>query len=107
MQMHKIMDAYLDQHEYYNFEGRRGVERLCQLAGDLGYRDPHHSLQLTRTACVGNLIMFLEDNPGAIEAIVNWVRETNSNEMSSNLADVTQLDDAELEEDDEDEDNEE
>lgn len=31
MQMHKIMDAYLDQHEYHNFEGRRGVERLCQL----------------------------------------------------------------------------
>ena len=103
MQMHRIMDAYLEQREYYNFEGRRGVERLCQLVGDLGYRDPHHSMQLTRTACVGNLLMFLEDNPGAIEAIVNWVRDINSNEMSSNLADVTQLDDAELEEDDEDE----
>ena len=53
MQMHKIMDAYLDQRAYYNFEGRRGVERLCQLVGDLGYRDPHHSMQLTSTACVG------------------------------------------------------
>ena len=107
MQMHKIMDAYLEQREYYNFEGRRGVERLCQLAGDLGYRDPHHYGQFTSTACIGNLIMFLEDNPGAIDSIVEWVRETNSNEMSSNLADVTQLDDAELEEDDEDEDEEE
>ena len=47
--------------------------------------------------------MFLEDNPGAIEAIVNWVRDINSTEMVSSLADVTQLDDAELEEDDEDE----
>jgi hypothetical protein len=33
--------------------------------------------------------MFLEDNPGAIEAIVNWVRDINSNEMVSSLADVT------------------
>ena len=86
MQMHKIMDAYLDQRGYHNFEGRRGVERLCQLAGDLGYRDPHHSMQLTSTACVGNLCMFLEDNPGAI---VNWVRDINSTEMGSSLADVT------------------
>ena len=89
MQMHKIMDAYLDQREYYHFEGRRGVERLCQLAGDLGYRGPHHSVQLTSTACVGNLVMFLEDNPGAIEAIVNWVRDINSTEMVSSLADAT------------------
>ena len=89
MQMHKIMDAYLDQRGYYNFEGRRGVERLCQLVGDLGYRDPHHSMQLTSTACVGNLFMFLEDNPGAIEAIVNWVRDISSKEMVSSLADAT------------------
>ena len=89
MQMHKIMDAYLDQRGYHNFEGRRGVERLCQLAGDLGYRDPHHSMQLTSTACVGNLFMFLEDNPGAIEAIVNWVRDISSKEMVSSLADAT------------------
>lgn len=102
MQMHKIMDAYLEQREYYNFEGHRGVERLCQLVGDLGYRDPHHYGQFTSTACIGNLIMFLEDNPGAIDSIVEWVRETNSNEMSSNLADVT--DTSALCEEDEDED---
>ena len=102
MQMHKIMDAYLDQREYYNFEGRRGVERLCQLAGDLGYRDPYHSMQLTSTACVGNLIMFLEDNPGAIEAIVNWVRDNNSKEMADSLAEVTDIGTI-SEEDDEDE----
>ena len=105
MQMHKIMDAYLDQREYYNFEGRRGVERLCQLVGDLGYRDPQHSMQLTRTACVGNLLMFLEDNPGAIEAIENWVRDINSKEMVSSLADVTDTS-ALCEDDDEDEDGE-
>jgi hypothetical protein len=31
------------------------------------------------------LIAFLEDNSGAIEAIVNWVAEQNSPEMRSAL----------------------
>lgn len=49
--------------------------------------------------------MFLEDNPGAIEAIVNWVRDINSKEMVSSLADVTDTS-ALCEDDDEDEDGE-
>lgn len=65
------------------------VEQLCQLVGDLGYRDPHHSMQLTSTACAGNLIMFLADNPGAIETIVDWMRDINSKEIVSSLADAT------------------
>ena len=86
MKMHTVLDAYLDQKQYYHFDGRRGVERLCQLAGDLGYRDPQYFGQLTSTACIGNLVLFLEDNPGAIEAIMDWVRDTSSTEMADTLA---------------------
>ena len=89
--MHDIVDAYLDQQSFYNFEGRRGLERLCQLVGDLGYRDPQHYGQFTSTACLGNLVMFLEDNPGAIEAIVEFVCNVNSDEMRASLAKVTNM----------------
>ena len=105
MKMHTVLDAYLDQKQYYHFDGRRGVERLCQLTGDLGYRDPQYFGQLTSTACIGNLVLFLEDNPGAIEAIMDWVRDIDSKEMVSNLADVTDTS-ALCEDEDEDEDGE-
>lgn len=51
-------------------------ESLAQLAKDLGYGDSSFGqLYFRNGACATNLFEFLDDNPGAIEAVVNWVLE--------------------------------
>jgi hypothetical protein len=54
-------------------EGERGFMNLCKLARALGYKDEFHQLMNSDGSCVGDLIRFLEDNPGAIDAIKEWV----------------------------------
>lgn len=54
-------------------EGERGFMNLCKLACALGYKDPCHQMMNKDGSCVGDLICFFEDNPGAIEAIKEWV----------------------------------
>ena len=66
-------------------EGRRGVEQLCQLTRALGYRDSQYFGQLTSKASLGDLVMFLEDNPGAVEALHTWIRDQNSPEFEAAL----------------------
>lgn len=47
--------------------------KLCELAVDLGYKDQFHQLiNAGGKSCVGDLICLLEDNPGAIEALIEW-----------------------------------
>ena len=55
-----------------NIEGTRGVENLSKLVRELGYRDPFSQLSFSG-GCFGDLLCFLEDNPGAIEKIIMWI----------------------------------
>jgi len=78
--MNELVDAYMEQENLHRLEGRKGVEALCQLASALGYKDPTYFGQLTSKATVGDLLCMLEDNPGMVEAMVEWVRDSNCNE---------------------------
>jgi hypothetical protein len=49
------------------------VKGLCKMASQLGYKDPAFQLLNSDGSVVGDLLYFLEDNPGAIEA-VNYPR---------------------------------
>lgn len=51
------------------------MEGLCQLVRAIGYKDPMRRQSLSSRACLGDLIEFLSDNPGAIEAVVSWIGE--------------------------------
>ncbi len=51
------------------------VEGLCGLARRLGYRDPLFQLTNRDGSVVGDLLYFLEDNPGACEAVIGWVSD--------------------------------
>jgi hypothetical protein len=55
-----IMNKWMDSERAYNFEGSTGVRNLEKLVRALGYRD---------------ISDFLMDNPGAIQAIVEFVTE--------------------------------
>ena len=73
----EMFDTYLDQNRMWHFEGVRGVRNLTQIVEDVcGYT---------------SLDTFLEDNPGAMEAVVNWIREVNCLEWRQNLEELVDV----------------
>lgn len=80
------LQRYMDQEDMHRLEGRKGLENLCKLARALGYKDPQYFGTLTSDAAVGDLINFLEDNSGAIEAIIEWIAKQHSPEMIEALS---------------------
>jgi hypothetical protein len=51
----------------------RRSEDLCKLAEMLGYRRSFGQLQCSNGAYVSSLLDFFDDNPGAMEALHEWV----------------------------------
>lgn len=49
------------------------IKGLCGLARKLGYQDPFSQLIMDDGSVVGDLLEFLEDNPGACAAVIEWV----------------------------------
>lgn len=90
----ELVDAYMEQENLHRLEGRRGVEAVCQLAAALGYKDPMYFGQLTNKATVGDLLCMMEDNPGMVEAMVEWVRESKSPEHKQSLESLVKVEGA-------------
>jgi len=65
MSFEELVDLYLSQKNLYMLEGSTGVKNLEKLLkaieGDSFFGNP--------------IVDFLENNPGAIEAIINWIKE--------------------------------
>jgi len=80
-----VLSQYMAEENLHRFEGRRGVETLCQVARAIGYKDPQYFGQLTSKAVVGDLIMMLEDNSGLVEAMIEWLGNQNSPEWKAAL----------------------
>lgn len=66
----EMLQTYMDQQKMYNFEGSRGVRNLKEITRAIGY---------------SSLDAFLEDNSGAIEAIVNWLTDLNIPEFAEKI----------------------
>lgn len=81
MEFGEVLDLALDQKGFYYFEGSRGVERMAQVFEMLGYSPTSGSRGMT-------IPNFFEDNPGAIEAVLEWVKEQNFNGWKDNVAQV-------------------
>ena len=79
----EMFDTYLEQNRMWHFEGRRGVSNL--------------QLILDQVCGYTSFDSFLEDNPGAMVAIVDWIREANCLEWRQNLEELV---DVELDEQD-------
>lgn len=72
--MSKI-EEFIDTENLYATEGRRGLTNLCTIVRAIGYKDPQYFGQLDGRSSIGDLVEFLEDNSGAIEALMNWIIE--------------------------------
>lgn len=67
----ELHDEWTDEHSTYSNEGARGVDNLRKLVQAIGYRGRYN---------YGNnedIIEFLTDNSGAVEAIREWIVEQN------------------------------
>lgn len=83
MDQMELFDAYIEQNRMWHFEGNQGVRRLEKVV---------------REVCdYGDLQQFLADNSGAVEAVVNWIREANCPEWKENLEELMEV---EVEEED-------
>lgn len=76
------LDQYIDQECLHTFEGRRGVVNLVKITRLLGYKDPQYFGSLGGAESLGDLLTFLEDNSGAIEAVVSWIGTQRSTEWA-------------------------
>lgn len=62
-----VFDAYLSKNKMHSFEGTSGVRKLDTICETLGY----HTGQFVNGRPIEN---FLADNPGACDAIVEFIR---------------------------------
>jgi hypothetical protein len=85
MDLHSLIAEYQDEKKMHCHEGSRGVENLCRLVNTMGYQDAMHRGQFAQDGCHGDLIEFLSDNPGAIEAIINWIGDQDQEEWKENI----------------------
>lgn len=70
------IDTFLDENGCHTLEGERGVRNFEKLVRALGYND-HFSNPLQE---------FLADNSGAIEAMIEWIKDSRCQEWSDNIA---------------------
>lgn len=79
-----IFEAYMEK-KFLSHEGRRGLENLAKLCSALGYKDSSYYGQLQGGAALGDIFEFLQDNSGAINAIVEWVDAQKNAEWEDGL----------------------
>ena len=64
-----------------------GAQGIAMMAKKLGYKAPWEQLMFSNGASATNLIEFLDDNPGACEAIVQWVLDHGFTSKGEELSD--------------------
>lgn len=71
----EVFDKYIESNKLEYTEGERGIKSLAKIVRDLGYKDSMHYGGYDNGSCVGDLLNFLADNPGVIQAMHDWIRE--------------------------------
>lgn len=63
-----LLEEFLEQENIHHFEGNKGIQHLNTVAKAIGYDG--------NCLLFGSpLEVFLSDNPGACEALIDWIRE--------------------------------
>ena len=83
--LNELIETFREENKAYCLEGKRGLIFLCKFVRALGYRDVQKFGQLSQDASVGDLVEFFEDNPGAIDAIIDWIGITDNEEWKESL----------------------
>lgn len=85
----ELVELYFDK-VGYSLEGHRGLTNFARLVSILGYKDNNYQLQLDSDASVGDIINFLEDNSGAFDAMIEFIKDQHNSDWKSNLEEWAQ-----------------
>jgi hypothetical protein len=94
----EAIERWSNQTMSHSSDGRRGLINLCKLVRVIGYKDRQYFGQLDSDCSIGDLINFLEDNSGCIEAIKEWIGNQDIDEWKENLELEFEEDESEEEE---------
>lgn len=83
--LESLLEEFMEQEHIVRLEGETGVRNLCKIVRALGYKDELHFGQF-RGGSYGDLLRFLEDNSGAVEAILDWVNKQDLPEWREEVA---------------------
>jgi len=72
------LEVYIETEKLGRTEGSEGVKNLCKIVETIGYKDSQYFGQHEKGS-YGSLINFLEDNSGAIEVILDFIKDNGSN----------------------------
>jgi hypothetical protein len=73
--------------EIENLRTDQGAKTLAKMARLLGYHSPLAQLAFGNGATASDLFDFFEDNPGAVEAVIDWVIDQNRDKDGNSLDD--------------------
>lgn len=82
---------------------RQNAEGLAMMARKLGYKEQWGQLQFNNGATASDLIEFFNDNPGACEAVIDWVLDQGHDRECEPLEDDDENDTGEGDEEEEEE----
>ncbi len=85
MDLRDALDEFETQENLSRNEGTTGVKNLCRIVHAMGYKDRQYFGQFHQAGSYGDLITFLEDNPGCVEAIKDWIAEQDAMEWAEEL----------------------
>ena len=86
----------MNRKEIERFRLRRS-EDLCLLVEELGYRQDPKQLQNNNGAYVSSLLHFFDDNPGAVDALREWIADNYSEEDEESDESDIEIEDVEEE----------
>ena len=87
MDMEELLDEFNNFNSNYRFEGADGVHDFAGVVDALGYKMHNGRLNAIHD--------FLADNPGAIEALIQWIGKQNFLEWKESI--IKELEDNEYE----------
>lgn len=80
-----MLDKVLLHNNMTRTEGSIGVKNLAFVTRMLGYKDISYLGQFSPDGSYGDIIEFLEDNPGAISALYEWIEENMNSDWEESL----------------------
>lgn len=80
-----MLDKVLSHNNLTRTEGTTGVRNLALVTRMLGYKDTGYMGQFSPNGSYGDIVEFLEDNPGAISALYEWIEDNMNADWEENL----------------------